>query len=163
MVFFFNAGVYMCIYVLVLIHNVPYREIKYNHEQGLFFFGNKALSFKQWHCLIIRCCISQIIKNLCWLNQGNWSIAYLDFSLNKIYVTGLWTETTSLNIVIQIERKLTLSCFFSHLSWNCNISSFSIKYKQCIFYCKVSWDNEPDEKSVLIFIDKKQMGLLIDL
>lgn len=44
---FFNAGVYMCIYVLVLTHNEPYREIKYNHEQGLIFFGNKALSLKQ--------------------------------------------------------------------------------------------------------------------
>lgn len=124
--FFFNAGVYMCIYVLVLITNVPYRKIKYNHEQGPIFFGNKALSLKQWHCLIIRCCISQIIKNLCWLNQGIWSIAYLDFSLNKIYVTGLWTET-SLNIVIQIERKLTLSWFF--FTFKLKLQYFILFYK----------------------------------
>lgn len=38
--YFFNACVYMC--KLVLTHNVPYREIKYNHEQGLLFFGNKS-------------------------------------------------------------------------------------------------------------------------
>lgn len=36
--FFFNVVVYMCIYVLILIYNEFFCEIKYNDEYGVFLW-----------------------------------------------------------------------------------------------------------------------------